>query len=54
MTIVADDEYAGSASQILDTLDHGAHGVIDTRRISAILDAEHRKWVDFSLSLIHI
>jgi hypothetical protein len=45
MTVVPDDEYVGSYSQILQALRSGS---VDTPRINAILEAEHRKWVDFS------
>ncbi len=46
LTIVSNDEYADSSSQILDLLRHD--DAVDANRIDAILDAEHRKWVDFS------
>jgi hypothetical protein len=52
MTIVADDEYVGSCSRILDVLGHDADAsrlrADEMNRINAILDAEHRKWVDVS------
>jgi hypothetical protein len=52
MMLAAGDEYVDSYTQILEALGHDRttsdmRGV-DARRIQAILDAEHRKWVDFS------
>jgi hypothetical protein len=52
MTIVPDDEYVGSYSGILEVLGHQpaatAVGPVDAKRIDAILESEHRKWIDFS------
>jgi hypothetical protein len=45
MTVVPDDDYVGSYSQILQAL---RSEKVDTPHINAILEAEHRKWVDFS------
>jgi hypothetical protein len=49
---VPDNEYVGSYSGILDVLGHepaaATVGLVDAKRIDAILDAKHRKWVDFS------
>jgi hypothetical protein len=50
MRVVPDDQYVGSCSAILDVLRDDRHddGPARATRIDAILEAEHRTWVDFS------
>jgi hypothetical protein len=49
MAIVPDDSYVDTYAQVLETLGRESGGSSgNAQRIEAILDAGHRKWVDFS------